>query len=123
MAIYKTLNMAANTGYTLFLVPAGSNDSVFVPTELQITATQACWIKASPFSTSNITAPAAPSATPAPGVGVVADWYHMSAGQTIVLGVKRGSFSSDILKIHMEYFQFLQVWNEGAAGELKVVAV
>lgn len=123
MAIYKTLNMAANTGYTMSLVPAGSNDSVNAPTELQVTATVACWIKALPFSVYNVTAPSAPGATPAPGLGVVADWYHMAAGQTIVLGIKRGSNSVDIMKINMEYFQFIQVWNEAAAGELKVVAV
>ena len=123
MAIYKTLNMAATTGYTISLVPAESNDSVDVPTELQITATVACWIKALPFSVLNVTAPSAPVATPAPGVGVVADWYHMAAGQTIVLGIKRGSKSVDIMKINMEYFQFIQAWNEGAGGELKVVAV
>ena len=123
MAIYKTLNMAATTGYTVSLVPAGSNDSVDAPTELQITSTVACWIKALPFSLLNVLVPSAPVATPAPGVGVVADWYHMAAGQTIVLGIKRGSKSVDIMKINMEYFQFIQAWNEAAAGELKVVAV
>lgn len=123
MAIYKTLNMAATTGYTVSLVPAGSNDSVYTPTELQITATVACWIKVLPFSVLNVLVPSAPVATPAPGVGVVADWYHMSAAQTIVLGIKRGSNSVDTMKVNMENFQFVQVWNEAAAGELKVVAV
>lgn len=123
MAIYKTLNMAATTGYTLSLVAAGTPDSAYVPTELQITATSACWIKALPYSPSNVITPTAPVLTPAPGVGVTADWYYMAANQTIVLGLKRGNQSADILKTQLEYFQFIQVFNEAGAGELKVVAV
>lgn len=122
MAIYKTLNMAANTGYVLSLVPAGSSASVYAPTELQITATSACWINVLPFSVANTTAPSEPT-DPSPAVGVSADWYHLAANQSVVIGLKRGSNSVDTQKYIFEYFQFVQVYNQGAVGELKVIAV
>jgi len=122
MGLTKTLTMVNATGYTVTIVPLGTTKDDFVPTSITLTAVVACWVKFTDWNASTIVAPTAPSATPAPGAGATTDYYHMAAGETREFGLKRQSLFVDPSKYGaIEYFQFIQVWSEGA-GDLKLVA-
>lgn len=118
MLIQKTLNMANATGYVVTLNTNKAYASV------QIRSGVACYLKSVDFN-SSAAAPTAPVATPAPGAGNIADYYHMAAGETIRIGLEStlGAMqpTGEVNKSATDAIQYLVVWSEGA-GDLVINA-
>lgn len=118
MLAQKTLTMANATGYVVPLSTSVAFSSV------QLRAVVACYVKAVPYS-ATADAPTAPVATPAPGTGNVADYYHMAAGETIRIGYEAPlgavKFPNLVDNTYVDAIQYLVVWSEGA-GDLVINA-
>lgn len=118
MLVQKTLNMANGTGYVVTLSPGVAFSSV------QLRAGVACYVKAVAYS-AIAPAPTAPVATPAPGAGNVADYYHMAANETIRIGYEAPlgavKFPNMVDNTYVDATQYLLVWSEGA-GDLVINA-
>ena len=119
--VTKTLSMAASTGYVMQLVPLGTPRDGYAPTEVQITASQACYVKLVPFNALATNSPGIPI-DPSPATGATTDFYHLLANDSKTFGLKRLSPDVDPYKYVLDTYQFIQVYCLGAAGTLKVVA-
>lgn len=101
--VQRTLNMEAATGYVVDLTPGCTTVSVL--------ARGACYVKTS----SALTAPSAPTATPAPAASAEAGYLDLQLNEVQVFGVDTDSAHD----AGSDQIQYLVVWAV-AAGNLVI---
>lgn len=85
MIAQKTLNAAANTGYTVVLDGTNSIPAGF--SSVTIRSTGSVYVKTFAF-TNSFVAQAVPTAAVIPGAGQTSDYYHMAANEVVKFGLE-----------------------------------